>query len=286
MLSQRRTAELMETHTCAPACTHSHTCKCMVTRRERRAHAQVNDTLAAAGRRKQEDNAPAALDRCSLSHCVQAVCLLHLVTHVGHYNSRITGATALYCYRGQTSHQFTMTCSQNKTLAVCDLTSMWFIAGSSVCQAKVDAARHALVIQHDFPQVVWERLRLWVTNRSCPLRKFSQQCSRTPSGCNGLSSYTGCLSKFCSQWAFLTPWSVLMDSFLFLRLRVSLCVLTPCPASLPKCSFSVLCVTAVSLSVSTGNAISQSAAAVHLRFRCHDMITWFFHQDQLTHPIM
>lgn len=71
-----------------------------VTQREGRVHAQVNDTLAATGRRKQEDDAPAALDRCSLSHCVQAVCLLHLVTHVGHHNSRITGATVLFTVTG------------------------------------------------------------------------------------------------------------------------------------------------------------------------------------------
>lgn len=56
-----------------------------------------------------------------------------------------------------------------------------------------------LVILRDSSQVVWEGLRLWVTNRTCPLRKFSQQWSRTPSGGSGLSSYTR-----LRQWILLT----------------------------------------------------------------------------------
>lgn len=86
----------------------------------------------------------------------------------------------------------------------------------------------------------------------------------------------GCVSEFCSQWAYLTLTVICLDG-----ICVSLRVVTPCPASLPKCSFSVLCVRAASLSVSAGNAISQSAAAVRLRFRRHGAITWFFHQDNI-----
>lgn len=69
----------------------------------------------------------------------------------------------------------------------------------------------------------------------------------------------GCVSEFCSQWAYLTLRSVMMESFLFFAfcLRVSLRVLAACPASLPKHSFSVLCVRAASLSVSATPSLNQ-----------------------------